>query len=64
MYPRGYYFHAMQQLNKPGASQTDGEIKAAVRSHESMADVGMLLRLGAVMAVVIAAAATVTSLAG
>lgn len=64
MYPRGYYFYAIQQLNKPGARQTEGEVKAAVRSDEQMADVGMFLRLGAVMAIVIAAVAIVTSLAG
>ena len=64
MYLRGYYFYAMQQLNKPGTRQTEGEVKAAVRSDEQMADVGMFLRLGAVMAIVIAAVAIVTSLAG
>ncbi|MGI9377773.1 MAG: hypothetical protein ACR2PC_17030 [Tsuneonella suprasediminis] len=64
MYPRGYYFYAMQQLNKPSARQTDGKVQVAVRSDEQMADAGMFLRLGAVMAVVIAAVAMVTSLAG
>lgn len=64
MYPRGYYFYAMQQLNKPGARRADGRSKAAVRSDEPMADVGMFLRLGVVIALVIAAVAMVTSLAG
>jgi hypothetical protein len=60
MHPRGYYFYAMQQQNKANPGRTDGEAKVAVRSDEPMADVGMFLRLG----VVIAAVATVTALAG
>ncbi|NNM73244.1 hypothetical protein HJG44_12720 [Enterovirga sp. DB1703] len=64
MYPRGYYFYAMQQQNKAKVGRTDGEVKVATPSDEPMADVGMFLRLGVVMALVIAAVATVTSLAG
>ncbi|NIJ60041.1 hypothetical protein FHS82_003904 [Pseudochelatococcus lubricantis] len=54
----------MQQQNKANPGRTDGEAKVAVRSDEPMADVGMFLRLGVVMALVIAAVATVTALAG
>ncbi|CAM3309498.1 hypothetical protein SAMN04488021_1518 [Paracoccus aminovorans] len=64
MYPRGYYFYAMQQQNKAKVGRTDGEVKVATPSDEPMADVGMFLRLGVVMALVIAAVATLTSLAG
>lgn len=64
MYPRGYYFYAMQQQNKAKVGRTDGEVKVATPSDEPMADVGMFLRLGVVMALVIAAVATVTALAG
>ncbi|MFM2279876.1 MAG: hypothetical protein RLZZ444_2107 [Pseudomonadota bacterium] len=64
MYPRGYYFYAMQQQNKAKVGRTDGEVKVATPSDEPMADVGIFLRLGVVMALVIAAVATVTSLAG
>lgn len=62
MHPRGYYFYAMQQPNKANPGRTDGEAKVAVRSDEPMA--GMFLRLGVAMALVIAAVATVTALAG
>lgn len=64
MHPRGYCFYAMQQPNKANPGRTDGEAKVAVRSDEPMADVGMFLRLGVAMALVIAAVATVTALAG
>ncbi|AEI01495.1 hypothetical protein OCA5_c03410 [Afipia carboxidovorans OM5] len=64
MYPRGYYFYAMHQQNKANVGRTDGEVKVAVGSDEPMADVGMFLRLGVVIALVIAAVAMVTSLAG
>lgn len=64
MHPRGYYFYALQQLNKPVERQSNVEAKAAVLADELQAEVGVFLRLGVVMALVIAAVATVTSLAG
>jgi len=63
MYPRGCHFYAMQQQNKVNLGRTDGEAKVAACSNEPMADVGMFLRLGVVVALVIAAVATLTSLA-
>lgn len=64
MYPRGYYFYATQHMNRPLERQPDGQAKAAVGSEDPMAELGMFLRLGAVMAIVVAAVAVVTSLAG
>ncbi|MDN5925726.1 MAG: hypothetical protein L0I29_01465 [Hyphomicrobiales bacterium] len=64
MYPRGYYFYAMEHLNRPPERRSGGQVKVATRSEDPMAEVGMLLRLGAVMAIVVAAVAVVTSSAG
>jgi hypothetical protein len=64
MYPRGYYYYAMQNLNKPMEDKSDGQAKAVVQSEQPNLEVGMFLRLGAVMVVIVAAVAVVTSLAG